>query len=133
MERYDSKALPSKRPRMLRYVSLNQGSFSHSILILLYCCFLSPFRSAKRSIHSDPTAAGYFRGSATTLLGVATGDTDIEAPESTPGSTTKGLKLRVNAGDVVVQPAGTAHSQPETDGDLRFVALFPWVSGLGIR
>lgn len=54
---------------------------------------------------------GIINGSADLILGIGAGDTDIEPQTATPGSTGKGLRLPVSAGDVVIQPAGMAHSQ----------------------
>ncbi|KAJ6098914.1 hypothetical protein N7467_000449 [Penicillium canescens] len=57
---------------------------------------------------------GIFQGSSTLLLGAATGD-DVSV----------GMKLVVNVGDVIVLPAGTAHSSLESTADYRYVGLYP--------
>jgi uncharacterized protein YjlB len=68
------------------------------------------------------TAIGIFHGSSTLLLGVATGD-----------DASVGLKLVVIAGDVIVLPAGTAHSSLESTADYRYVGVYPQVRQLLFR
>ncbi|CAI0646001.1 unnamed protein product [Colletotrichum noveboracense] len=71
-------------------------------------------------------------GTSTFLLGLAMGDSeaDVEAaPEAAVCNgvdvrSTRGLRLRVSAGDVVVQPAGTGHSSLDHDGNFRYISLF---------
>ncbi|KAF9883610.1 hypothetical protein FE257_003117 [Aspergillus nanangensis] len=60
---------------------------------------------------------GAFQGSSTLLLGAAAGD----------GNET-GLKITVRAGDVLVLPAGTAHSSVDSQGDYRYVGVYPQAS-----
>lgn len=67
---------------------------------------------------------GILNGPADLILGLGAGDTDIEPQTISPGSTTKGLRLPVSAGDVVIQPAGTAHGQTNAKDD-RSIAVFP--------
>lgn len=57
---------------------------------------------------------GIFRGSSTLLV------RQIEAGE--------GPKIEVTAGDVVVLPAGTAHSSLESSSDYRYIGVYPTVS-----
>jgi uncharacterized protein YjlB len=62
---------------------------------------------------------GIFQGSSTLLLGAATGD-DVSV----------GMELVVNVGDVIVLPAGTAHSSVESTADYRYVGVYPEVRQL---
>ncbi|KAH8702350.1 hypothetical protein BGW36DRAFT_372663 [Talaromyces proteolyticus] len=67
---------------------------------------------------------GIFRGSSTIVLGVGGGD------ES------GGLRVRVQAGDVIVLPAGTAHSMADSTEDYRYIGVYPegcprWRNELG--
>jgi uncharacterized protein YjlB len=39
-----------------------------------------------------------------------------------------GLKVDVEAGDVVVLPAGTAHSSISSSPDYRYIGVYPYVS-----
>ncbi|EYE92439.1 uncharacterized protein EURHEDRAFT_415560 [Aspergillus ruber CBS 135680] len=57
-------------------------------------------------------------------IGILSGSADIEPQTVPPGSTTKGLRLPVSAGDAVIQPAGTAHSQTNAK-DYRSIAASP--------
>lgn len=57
---------------------------------------------------------GIFRGSSTLLIG------QIDAGQ--------GAKIEVTAGDVVVLPAGTAHSSLESSSDYRYIGVYPAVS-----
>lgn len=57
---------------------------------------------------------GIFRGSSKLLVG------QIEAGE--------GPKIEVTAGDVIVLPAGTAHSSLESSSDYRYIGVYPTVS-----
>ncbi|KAK1842687.1 cupin domain protein [Colletotrichum chrysophilum] len=83
-------------------------------------------------------------GTSTFLLGLAMGDSeaDVEAaPEAAVCNgvdvrSSRGLRLRVSAGDVVVQPAGTGHSCLDHDGNFRYISLFVsgaphWRSSIG--
>lgn len=65
------------------------------------------------------TTPGVFQGSSTLLLGAAGGDGD-----------TAGLKLTVHPGDVLVLPAGTAHSSVESKDDYRYVGVYPRVGAV---
>ncbi|KAI9924942.1 hypothetical protein AWENTII_006575 [Aspergillus wentii] len=49
-------------------------------------------------------------------MGLGTGD--IETPNS-------GLRFTLHAGDVVVHPAGTAHSNVADEGEYRYMSFFP--------
>ncbi|KAH8896208.1 hypothetical protein GQ53DRAFT_680844, partial [Thozetella sp. PMI_491] len=55
---------------------------------------------------------GIFRGSSKLLLGQIS-------------SGTGGLELDVKAGDVIVLPAGTAHSSLESSEDYRYIGVYP--------
>lgn len=57
---------------------------------------------------------GIFRGTSTLLVG------QIEAGH--------GAKIDVAAGDVIVLPAGTAHSSLESSSDYRYIGVYPAVS-----
>ncbi|KAL5366688.1 hypothetical protein BJX96DRAFT_180958 [Aspergillus floccosus] len=57
---------------------------------------------------------GVFQGASTLLLGAAGGD-----------GNTAGLKLTVYPGDVLVLPAGTAHSSVDSKDDYRYVGVYP--------
>jgi uncharacterized protein YjlB len=46
----------------------------------------------------------------------------IQADEST------GLQLSVQTGDVIILPAGTAHSSLESSPDYRYIGVYPQVS-----
>ena len=62
---------------------------------------------------------GFIQGSSTLHLGVANGDENDNA----------GVKVTVNAGDVIVLPAGTAHSSingSSTD-DYSYIGVYPTV------
>ncbi|KAI1045077.1 hypothetical protein LB505_009397 [Fusarium chuoi] len=56
---------------------------------------------------------GIFQGSSTLLLG------KIQKG--------KGIQVSVTAGDVVVLPAGTAHSSLESSPDYRYIGVYPKV------
>ncbi|KAL4906963.1 hypothetical protein BDW74DRAFT_176560 [Aspergillus multicolor] len=56
---------------------------------------------------------GLFQGSSRLLLGVGGSDK------------TGGLELAVRAGDVIVLPAGTAHSCVESSEDYRYIGVYP--------
>lgn len=57
-------------------------------------------------------------------------EADVEAaPEAAVSNgvdvrSTRGLRLWVSAGDVVIQPAGTGHSSLDHDGNFRYISLF---------
>ncbi|KAG9496516.1 hypothetical protein J7337_011292 [Fusarium musae] len=55
--------------------------------------------------------SGIFKGSSTLLLG------KIQKGE--------GVEVPVKAGDVVVLPAGTAHSSLESSSDYRYIGVYP--------
>lgn len=57
---------------------------------------------------------GIFRGASTILVG------QIEAGQ--------GARIDVAAGDVIVLPAGTAHSSLESSSDYRYIGVYPAVS-----
>lgn len=57
---------------------------------------------------------GIFRGTSTLLVG------QIEAGQ--------GSRIDVAAGDVIVLPAGTAHSSLESSSDYRYIGVYPTVS-----
>lgn len=61
---------------------------------------------------------GIFQGSSTLLLGAAGGD----------GVSNSGLRITVHAGDVLVLPAGTGHSSVASEGDYRYIGVYPDVS-----
>ncbi|KAL4799462.1 hypothetical protein BDV19DRAFT_400729 [Aspergillus venezuelensis] len=56
---------------------------------------------------------GIFQGSSTLLLGVGGGDQ------------VGGLEVDVRAGDVIVLPAGTAHSCAKSSKDYRYIGVYP--------
>ncbi|KAL4969942.1 cupin domain-containing protein [Aspergillus stella-maris] len=56
---------------------------------------------------------GIFQGFSKLLLGVGGSDT------------AGGLKVNVRAGDVIVLPAGTAHSCAESSKDYRYIGVYP--------
>ncbi|PLB55844.1 hypothetical protein P170DRAFT_50869 [Aspergillus steynii IBT 23096] len=60
---------------------------------------------------------GIFQGTSTLLLGAAGGDLDPSA----------GIKVTLHAGDVLVLPAGTAHSSVDGDDnpEYRYVGVYP--------
>lgn len=57
---------------------------------------------------------GIFRGTSTLLVG------QIDAGQ--------GSRIDVAAGDVIVLPAGTAHSSLESSSDYRYIGVYPTVS-----
>ncbi|KAL4921394.1 hypothetical protein BDW62DRAFT_208393 [Aspergillus aurantiobrunneus] len=59
---------------------------------------------------------GIFQGSSTLLLGAA-GEDDT--------SNNIGLRITVNAGDVIVLPAGTGHSSVESTDDYKYIGVYP--------
>lgn len=61
-------------------------------------------------------------------MGVGTGDGQASSDDTTSSHTPSGLRLVLQAGDVVVHPAGTAHSNVATEGDYKYLAFFPEVS-----
>ncbi|KAI7968711.1 hypothetical protein EIK77_005727 [Talaromyces pinophilus] len=58
---------------------------------------------------------GIFSGNSTIVLGIARGDED------------GGVKVKVHAGDVIVLPAGTAHSMADSSDDYRYIGVYPEV------
>ncbi|KAF2462011.1 hypothetical protein BDY21DRAFT_330266 [Lineolata rhizophorae] len=56
---------------------------------------------------------GIFQGSSTLLVGQGAADRD------------GGIKFTVSGGDVVVIPAGVAHCSVESEGDYRYVGVYP--------
>jgi uncharacterized protein YjlB len=64
---------------------------------------------------SHLTILGIFQGSSKLLLGVG------ESDES------DGLELSVQAGDVIVLPAGTAHSCAVSSADYKYIGVYPQV------
>lgn len=63
---------------------------------------------------------GIFQGSSTLLLGCGGGQED---------TTVVGLEVEVQAGDVIVLPAGTAHCNLRSTKEFRYVGVYPEVSG----
>lgn len=56
---------------------------------------------------------GIFSGSSTIVLGIGGGDEN------------GGVRVQVHAGDVIVLPAGTAHSMANSSGDYRYIGVYP--------
>lgn len=85
-------------------------------------------------------STGIFHGSSTLLLGLGAADGDLDVPlaksehksspevETQKRNPTTGLRLRVKVGDVVVLPAGTAHCSVTSEGDYRYIGVYPVVS-----
>lgn len=68
---------------------------------------------------TDGYDIGVFQGTSTLLLGAAGGDLDPST----------GVKVTLHAGDVLVLPAGTAHSSVDADNspEYRYVGVYPEV------
>lgn len=73
--------------------------------------------------------AAIISGSSNVLYGVGSGDLNPgEDPANfDPQEHGFGLKMTLRAGDVIVHPAGTGHSNVCEDGDYRYLAFFPHV------
>jgi hypothetical protein len=56
---------------------------------------------------------GIFSGSSTIVLGIGGGDEN------------GGVRVQVHAGDVIVLPAGTAHSMTDSSSDYRYIGVYP--------
>lgn len=61
-------------------------------------------------------------------MGVGTGDGPASPDDTSPSRCPSGLRLVLQAGDVVVHPAGTAHSNVSTEGDYKYLSFFPEAS-----
>lgn len=58
---------------------------------------------------------GIFSGNSTIVLGIGGGDEN------------GGVKVKVHAGDVIVLPAGTAHSMADSSSDYCYIGVYPEV------
>lgn len=106
--------LPPKQPRVLRYVQLNsspQLMFFHSIPDHIG---LISNREVESSRQVSDHHKGIFSGHSTLLIG--------KINEGT------GQEISVSTGDVIVLPAGTAHSCLESSEDYRYIGVYPEVS-----
>lgn len=78
---------------------------------------------------NERSSPGILSGSSEVLMGVGTGDVvaGLDDKDGAVPSSEQGLRLVLRAGDVVVHPAGTAHTNLGGE-DYQLLSFFPEVS-----
>ncbi|KAH6873427.1 hypothetical protein B0T10DRAFT_533290 [Thelonectria olida] len=89
---------------------------------------LGPVWKAQPKRHFHPNVHecyGIIRGSSHVLMGLGTSDDAQGREPGDPDTRKPGLRIMLHAGDVVVHPAGTSHSNMTWEDEYCYLSFFP--------